>query len=111
MTIVATALVDTGSQGDEVIFQEFKGTGNMELVLDRKLADQHVWPTIDIGQSGARREERLLSAKTLQCVTTLRRAMSTVHPVTAVEQLTDRLGRFGSNEEFIELISGARSVE
>ena len=111
LTIVATALIDTGSQGDEVIFQEFKGTGNMELVLDRRLADQRVWPAIDICQSGTRREERLLSAETLQCVTTLRRAISPMHPVTAMAQLTEKLGKFRSNEEFIEAINRARLAD
>ena len=72
LTIVGTALVDTGSRMDELIFQEFKGTGNMELVLDRKLADRRVWPAIDISQSGTRREEKLLPPDTLHAVTMLR---------------------------------------
>jgi transcription termination factor Rho len=107
LTIVATALVDTGSRMDELIFQEFKGTGNMELVLDRKLADRRVWPSIDISQSGTRREEKLLDADTLHAVTMLRRTLSQMHHVDAMEQLTSKLAKFKSNREFINLISGA----
>src|SRR5262249_15009888 len=73
LTVMGTALIDTGSRMDEVIFQEFKGTGNMELVLDRRLADRRVFPAIDIGQSGTRKEERLLPPEVLQRVTLLRR--------------------------------------
>ena len=105
LTIVATALVDTGSRMDELIFQEFKGTGNMELVLDRKLADRRVWPAIDISQSGTRREEKLLDPDTLHAVTMLRRTLSTMHHVDAMEQLTSKLAKFKSNQEFIKLIS------
>jgi transcription termination factor Rho len=111
LTIVGTALVDTGSRMDELIFQEFKGTGNMELVLDRKLADRRVWPSIDISQSGTRREEKLLPPETLHAVTMLRRTLSSMHPVDAMEQLTAKLAKFKSNQEFIELISGAQLVD
>ena len=110
LTIVATALIDTGSRMDELIFQEFKGTGNMELVLDRKLADRRVWPAIDISQSGTRREEKLLCPEVLHAVTMLRRTLSTMHHVDAMEQLTAKLAKFKSNQEFIELISGAHAV-
>ena len=108
LTIVATALIDTGSRMDELIFQEFKGTGNMELVLDRKLADRRVWPAIDISQSGTRREEKLLDPNTLNAVNVLRRTLSTMHHVDAMEQLTKQLGKFKSNREFITLISNSR---
>lgn len=111
LTVVGTALVDTGSRMDELIFQEFKGTGNMELVLDRKLADRRVWPAIDISQSGTRREELLLDEETLHAVTMLRRTLSSMHHVDAMEQLTKQLGRFKSNEEFIKLISGAKVLD
>jgi transcription termination factor Rho len=111
LTIVATALVDTGSRMDELIFQEFKGTGNMELVLDRKLADRRVWPAIDITQSGTRREEKLLSPETLHAVTMLRRTLTTMHHVDAMEQLTAKLGKFKANQEFIDLISGAQVMD
>ncbi len=109
LTIVGTALIDTGSRMDELIFQEFKGTGNMELVLDRRLADRRVWPAIDITQSGTRREEKLLPPETLHAVTMLRRTLSTMHPVDAMEQLTAQLAKFKSNREFIELISGVQA--
>jgi transcription termination factor Rho len=111
LTIVGTALIDTGSRMDELIFQEFKGTGNMELVLDRKLADRRIWPAIDITQSGTRREEKLLPPETLHAVTMLRRTLSSMHHVDAMEQLTAKLSRFKSNQEFIDLISGAHLVD
>jgi len=110
LTIVGTALIDTNSRMDEAIFQEFKGTGNMELVLDRRLADRRVWPAIDISQSGTRREELLLDEETLEAVTMLRRTLSSMHHIDAMEQLTKQLGRFESNKEFIKLISGAKLV-
>jgi transcription termination factor Rho len=111
LTIVGTALVDTGSRMDELIFQEFKGTGNMELVLDRKLADRRIWPAMDISQSGTRREEKLHTPEVLNAVTALRRMLASMHPVDAMEQLTQKLSKFGSNQEFIELISGARVID
>jgi transcription termination factor Rho len=106
LTIVGTALIDTGSRMDELIFQEFKGTGNMELVLDRKLADRRVWPAIDVNQSGTRREELLHDPQTLHAVTMLRRTLSSMNHIDAMEQLTKQLGRFKTNAEFIKLISG-----
>ena len=111
LTIVGTALVDTGSRMDELIFQEFKGTGNMELVLDRKLADRRVWPAIDITQSGTRREELLIDHETLHAITMLRRTLTSMHHVEAMEQLTKQLGRFKTNAEFIQLISGKMAVD
>jgi transcription termination factor Rho len=104
LTIVGTALIDTGSRMDELIFQEFKGTGNMELVLDRKLSDRRVWPAIDIEQSGTRREEKLLPENTLRAATMLRRTLSSMHHVDAMEQLTTKLDKFKSNADFIKLI-------
>ena len=111
LTIVGTALIDTGSRMDELIFQEFKGTGNMELVLDRKLADRRIWPAMDITQSGTRREEKLLPPEMLHAITMLRRTLSTMHHVDAMEQLTAKLAKFKSNQDFIELISGAHIVD
>ena len=107
LTIVGTALIDTGSRMDELIFQEFKGTGNMELVLDRKLSDRRIWPAIDLEQSGTRREEKLLSPEMLNAATMLRRTLSSMHHIDAMEQLTTKLTKFKSNEEFINLIQGA----
>ena len=106
LTILGTALIDTGSRMDELIFQEFKGTGNMELVLDRKLSDRRIWPAIDIEQSGTRREEKLLSPDILHAATMLRRTLSSMHHVDAMEQLTSKLAKFKSNKEFISLIQG-----
>ncbi|MBA2114933.1 transcription termination factor Rho [Bremerella alba] len=108
LTIVGTALIDTGSRMDEVIFQEFKGTGNMELVLDRKLADRRVWPAIDISQSGTRREELLLSEEALNAVVALRRTLTSMHHIEAMEQLTRQLGKYENNEQFISLIANSR---
>jgi transcription termination factor Rho len=111
LTIVGTALIDTGSRMDELIFQEFKGTGNMELVLDRKLSDRRVWPAIDIEQSGTRREEKLLPPEMLNAVTMLRRTLSSMHHVDAMEQLTSKLAKFKSNAEFVMLIQGAHALD
>jgi transcription termination factor Rho len=111
LTVVGTALIDTGSRMDELIFQEFKGTGNMELVLDRKLADRRIWPAMDITQSGTRREELLHDPDTLHAVTMLRRTLTTMNPVDAMEQLTKQLARFPSNGDFLKLITGKLSMD
>jgi transcription termination factor Rho len=105
LTVLGTALIDTGSRMDEVIFQEFKGTGNMELVLDRKLADRRVYPAMDIQQSGTRKEERLMTPEELQRVTFLRRSLSSLKPVEAMESLVQQLGKFDSNEAFLAKIA------
>ncbi len=90
---------------DEVIFQEFKGTGNMEVVLDRRLADRRVWPAIDISQSGTRKEERLFDAETLARVTLLRRSLAGIKPMEAMEGLVQQLGKTASNAEFLEKVA------
>lgn len=100
LTIVGTALVDTGSRMDELIFQEFKGTGNMELVLDRRLADRRVWPAIDITQSGTRHEEMLLPAEDLKATTMIRRSLSSMEPILAMEKLTEKLAESKTNRDF-----------
>jgi transcription termination factor Rho len=105
LTVMGTALIDTGSRMDEIIFQEFKGTGNMELVLDRRLADRRVFPAIDIGQSGTRKEERLLDPEVLKRVTLLRRTLVNLNPTQAMEQLVRKLGEYPSNAAFLEKIS------
>jgi transcription termination factor Rho len=105
VTVMGTALIDTGSRMDEVIFQEFKGTGNMELVLDRKLADRRVYPAIDIGQSGTRKEERLLAPEVLQRVTLLRRTLVGMNTVPAMEMLVKKLAEYPSNAAFLERIA------
>ncbi len=101
LTIVATALVDTGSRMDEVIFEEFKGTGNMELHLDRKLVDKRTFPAIDIHQSGTRKEELLLDRETLQRVWVLRKVLSSLGTVEAMELLLDRMSKTRGNVEFL----------
>jgi transcription termination factor Rho len=101
LTVLATALIDTGSRMDEVIFEEFKGTGNMELHLDRRLVDKRVWPAIDINRSGTRKEELLLHPDELDRVRTLRRVLADMHPVEAMEMLTTRLKKTKSNAEFL----------
>jgi transcription termination factor Rho len=108
VTICGTALIETNSRMDDAIFQEFKGTGNMELVLDRKLAERRVYPAIDVSQSGTRREELLLDPLTLHATTMLRRTLSSMNPVDAMEQLTKQLGKYKTNADFIKLISSAR---
>src|SRR5436190_2163307 len=108
VTVVGTVLIETNSRMDDAIFQEFKGTGNMELVLDRKLAERRVYPAIDVSQSGTRREELLLDPQTLHAVTMLRRTLSSMNPVDAMEQLTKQLGKYKNNIDFIKLISNAR---
>jgi transcription termination factor Rho len=101
LTILATALIDTGSRMDEVIFEEFKGTGNMELHLDRRLVDKRVWPAIDINRSGTRKEELLLHPQEIDRVRILRRVLADMHPVEAMEMLTNRIRKTKSNAEFL----------
>jgi transcription termination factor Rho len=101
LTIIATALVDTGSRGDQVIFEEFKGTGNMELILDRKIAEQRIFPAIDLAASGTRKEHLLLDKHTLDTVSALRRRLLNMPPAMQMEQLLKALERFKSNAELI----------
>ena len=101
LTIVATALVDTGSRMDEVIFEEFKGTGNTELHLDRRLVEKRIWPAIDINRSGTRREELLMDENELEKAWLLRRVLKDMNPAEAMELLTSRLKRTQSNAEFL----------
>jgi len=105
LTIIATALVETGSRMDELIFQEFKGTGNSELVLDRKVAEQRYWPAVDINASGTRREELLLPPKDLEAITRLRRALSGAPPVEAIQRLLTGLSKFKTNKEFLKAMA------
>src|SRR2546428_154524 len=101
LTIMATAIVDTGSRMDDVIFEEFKGTGNMEVHLDRRLMDKRIFPTINIEQSGTRKEELLLEKDELQKVWLLRKALSQLNPVEGMELLLDKLKLTKSNKEFL----------
>jgi transcription termination factor Rho len=106
LTIIATALVDTGSRMDDVIFEEFKGTGNMEIHLDRKLIDKRVFPAIDINKSGTRKEELLMPREELNRVYILRRVLSPLSPVETMELLLDKLGKTRGNSEFLASMSG-----
>ncbi len=106
LTIIATALVETGSRMDEVIFEEFKGTGNMELHLDRKLVDKRTFPAIDIHRSGTRKEELLLDQETLSRVWVLRKVLSQLSTVEAMELMLDRMGKTRSNAEFLSAMKG-----
>ena len=101
LTILATALIDTGSRMDEVIFEEFKGTGNMELHLDRRLVDKRVWPAIDVNRSGTRKEELLLNPEELRRIYILRKVLSDMNPVEAMELLVSRMSKTKSNAEFL----------
>ena len=102
LTIVGTALIDTGSRMDEVIFEEFKGTGNSEVTLDRLLAEKRIWPAINIAQSGTRKEEKLFSLKEYEKVKKLRQMLFQVKPVEAMEALIKRLNRYTYNDEFLD---------
>jgi len=101
LTIIATALIETGSRMDEVIFEEFKGTGNMEIVLDRKLSDRRVFPAIDINKSGTRKEELLLPPDDLNRIWILRKLFSPLNPVDAMEFLLDKMQGTRDNSEFL----------
>ncbi|PMP71297.1 MAG: transcription termination factor Rho [Thermodesulfovibrio aggregans] len=105
LTVIATALVETGSRMDDVIFEEFKGTGNMEVHLDRKLADKRIFPSIDIGASGTRKEELLVPPDVLNKVWILRKVLSTLSPIEAMEFLLSKLKGTKSNKEFLEMMN------
>jgi transcription termination factor Rho len=109
LTIISTALIDTGSRMDEVIFEEFKGTGNMEIVLDRKLAERRVFPAIDITRSGTRREELLMTEEELNKVWILRKILNPNNPVEAMEFLLDKMRRTKTNKAFLESMKGTAS--
>ena len=106
LTIIATALIETGSKMDEVIFEEFKGTGNMELLLDRKLSNRRVYPSIDVPGSGTRREELLMEQETLSRIWILRKFMADMNPVEAMEFLLSKMKGTRNNEEFLVSMNG-----
>ena len=101
LTIIATALIDTGSKMDDVIFEEFKGTGNLEIVLDRSLVERRIWPAIDINRSGTRREEKLMDPEEFERICMLRRVLSEMNPPDAMELLTSKLRKTKTNAEFL----------
>ena len=102
LSIIATALIDTGSRMDDVIFEEFKGTGNMELILDRRLVDKRTFPAIDIDRSGTRHEELLLSPEVLRKVWVLRKVLASLPLVEKMDLLIEKLRKTRSNKEFLE---------
>ena len=104
LTVVATALIETGNRMDDSIFLEFKGTGNMELVLSRDLAERRVWPAIDVSRSGTRRDEKILAPEVIEGVTMLRRSLAALNTTEAMETLVKTLQRFPSNKDFLEKI-------
>ncbi len=106
LTIIGTALIETGSRMDEVIFEEFKGTGNMELVLDRKLSDRRIYPAMDINKSGTRKEELLLGDDAIQRLWLLRKVLTPLNSLDAMEWLLDKMKGTKSNKEFLELMKG-----
>ncbi len=105
LTIIATALIDTGSRMDEVIFEEFKGTGNMELMLDRRLVDRRVFPAIDINRSGTRKEELLLAPNDLERIWLLRKVLTPMNTVDSMEFLLDKLRKTATNREFLDTMN------
>lgn len=108
LTIIATALIETGSRMDEVIFEEFKGTGNMEINLDRRLVDRRVYPAIDLSRSGTRKEELLFSEDELNGSWLLRKVMQQMNPVEAMEFLVDKVKKTKSNKDFLKMMRAAR---
>lgn len=110
LTILATALVDTGSKMDDVVFEEFKGTGNMELVLDRKLQEKRVFPAIDIQKSGTRREDLLLTKEEQEAVYIMRKALNGMKSEDAVEQILKMFARTRNNEEFVQTVKKQKFI-
>ncbi len=106
LTILATALVETGSRMDDVIFEEFKGTGNMEVNLDRKLSDRRVFPAVDLHRSGTRKEELLLDKRELDRTWVLRKVLQEMSPVEAMELLREKMLKTANNEEFLDSMAG-----
>jgi len=106
LTIIASAIVETGSRMDEVIFEEFKGTGNMEIVLDRKLSDRRIYPAMDINRSGTRKEELLLTENELSRMWILRKLLSSMNPADAMEFMLDKMKGTRSNKDFFDMMNG-----
>ena len=104
MLILATALVETGSKMDDVVYEEFKGTGNMELVLDRKLSERRVFPAIDIPKSSTRREDLLLSPEEQEAINIMRKALNGLKPEEAVDKILDMFSKTRNNMEFVQIV-------
>ncbi|MBO5057110.1 MAG: transcription termination factor Rho [Lachnospiraceae bacterium] len=110
LTILATALVDTGSKMDDVVYEEFKGTGNMELVLDRKLSEKRVFPAIDIPKSGTRREDLLLASDELEAINIIRKALNGLKPEEAVDRVLDLFAKTRNNQEFVNMVKKMKFI-
>jgi transcription termination factor Rho len=110
LTVLATALIETGSKMDDVVYEEFKGTGNMEMVLDRKLSEKRVFPAIDIPKSGTRREDLLLDPEELEAINVIRKALNGLKADEAVEKILDMFVRTRSNREFIQMVRKIRFI-
>ena len=108
LTILATALVDTGSKMDDVVYEEFKGTGNMEMILDRKLSEKRIFPAIDLQKSGTRREDLLLDADELEAINIMRKALNGLKPDEATDKILDMFSRTRNNKEFVSLVKKNR---
>ena len=108
LTVIATCLIDTGSRMDELIFQEFKGTGNMEVVLDRELAERRLWPAMDVLSSGTRKEERLVPPEDLQKRYLIRRRLAGSKPVEALESLLSAMSKYPSNRALLDAMTAQR---
>ena len=104
LTILATALVDTGSKMDDVVYEEFKGTGNMEMVLDRKLSEKRIFPAIDLSKSGTRREDLLLNSEELEAINIMRKALNGLKPDEAADRILDMFARTRNNSEFVQVV-------
>ena len=110
LTILATALVDTGSKMDDVIYEEFKGTGNMELVLDRKLSEKRLFPAIDIPKTSTRREDLLLTAEEMEAINIVRRGLNGLKPDEAADKVLDLFTRTRNNGEFVQIVRKTRMI-
>lgn len=104
LTILATALVDTGSKMDDVVYEEFKGTGNMEMILDRKLSEKRIFPAIDLAKSGTRREDLLLNPEELEAINIMRRALNGLKPDEATDRILDMFARTRNNNDFVQMV-------
>ena len=102
LTIIATCLIDTGSRADQIIYEEFKGTGNMELILDRSISEQRLYPAINLAASGTRKEDLLMGEQELKTITALRRRLINMKPAVQIEQLLNALQRFETNEDLVK---------
>jgi transcription termination factor Rho len=110
LTILATALVDTGSKMDDVVYEEFKGTGNMEMILDRKLQEKRIFPAIDIPRSGTRREDLLLAVDELEAISIIRKALNGLKPDESVDRVIDMFSKTRNNQEFVNMVKKIKFI-